>query len=211
MSDRRFSILSNLLSGVLGVLIGFVVAYFMYETISPRQTTRLSAEQAVRQAAAGPGAETAPGAQTGQAAPGTAERRAAVAQTEGFLAANPDNPQAWLQLAQLSYDLEDWGRAVESYRRYLELAPADPNVLSELGVSLRGVGRTEEAIAAFDLAQEMAPQHWQSRYNEALVLAFDMGRFEDAEAVIEELRELQPDNPDVERLAAAVERGRDAT
>jgi len=207
LSDRRFSILSNLLSGVFGILVGFVVAYFMYETISPRQTARMPAEQAAAQAA-GAGAATPPG---GQAAPGADERRAAVAQTESFLAANPDNPQAWLQLAQLSYDLEDWGRAVEAYRRYLELAPADPNVLSELGVSLRGVGRTEEAIAAFDLAQEMAPQHWQSRYNEALVLAFDMGRFEDAEAVIEELRELQPDNPDVERLAAAVERGRDAT
>jgi tetratricopeptide (TPR) repeat protein len=134
-----------------------------------------------------------------------------VAQAESFLAANPDNAPAWLQLAQLSYDLEDWGRAVEAYRRYLELAPADPNVLSELGVSLRGVGRNEEALAAFDLAQELAPQHWQSRYNEALVLAFDMRRFDDAETVIEELRDLQPDNPDVERLAAAVERRRDAT
>lgn len=211
MSERRFSILSNLLSGVFGILVGFVVAYFMYETISPRQTARLPAEQAVAQAAAGTGAAAAPGAQGGQEAPGLAERRAAVAQAERILAANPDNAPVWLQLAQLSYNLEDWPRAVEAYRRYLELAPADPDLLSDLGVSLHGVGRNEEAIAAFDLAQEMAPQHWQSRYNEALVLAFGMSRFDAAGAVIEELRDLQPDNPDVERLAAAVERRRDAS
>jgi len=204
--DHLFSILTNLLSGLFGILIGFVVAYFMYESVNPRQSPRLTAEQAAAQTAAG---ASQPTQSAGE--PGEAERRAMVAQIESFLASNPDDAQAWLQLAHVAYDLQDWPRAVNAYQRYLELAPADPDILSDLGVSLRGVGRGEEALAAFDRAQEIAPQHWQSRFNEAVVLAFDLGRFDAAAEVIDELRDLQPDNPDVERLAAAVERGRDAT
>lgn len=202
--DRTFSILTNLLSGAFGVLIGFVVAYFAIEAIGPRQAPRIPPGQAAAQASAGQAAQNA-------GDPGDAERRAMVPQLESFLASNPGNADAWLQLAHVAYDLEDWPRAVDAYQRYLDLAPADPDVLSDLGVSLRGVGRGEEALAAFDRAQQIAPQHWQSRFNEVVVLAFDLGRFDAAAEVIDELRELQPDNPNVEQLAAAVERSRNAT
>jgi tetratricopeptide (TPR) repeat protein len=195
----------HLISSLFGVLVGFVAAYFMYEAISDRQPERLPAAQAAASARM-EGATAAPG--VAAPTPRATEQRRLVTQIESFLDSNPGEAEAWLQLAHLSYELQDWARAVGAYQRYLELAPPDPDILSDLGVSLRGVGRREEALAAFDRAQELAPQHWQSRFNEVVVLAFDLGRLDAAAAVIDELRSLQPDNPDVERLAAEVEKRR---
>ncbi len=60
-------------------------------------------------------------------------------------------------------------------------------------------------MAQFEQAQEINPERWESRYYEVIVLAFDLERMEQAEKTLEELRQLQPDNPNVEQLAQQVE------
>jgi hypothetical protein len=55
----------------------------------------------------------------------------------------------------------------------------------------------------------MQPDHWQSRFNEVIVLGFDLGRVDEAAQVMAELKELQPDNPNVQRLDQELERLRD--
>jgi cytochrome c-type biogenesis protein CcmH len=167
----------------------------MFELIGSKQPTRLPAGAAA--AAAGAPAGAAGGA---SGAPFLEQ----LGQLERFVAANPEDADAALQLANTYFDVENWGGAAGAYQHYLELRPNSPDVLSDYGVSLQRLGRADEALEAFDQAQKLEPDHWQSRYNEVVVLAFDLKNYDAAEQVLDELRELQPGNPDVERLANAV-------
>lgn len=196
----------NALFALAGVLVGFVVAYFLYEAIGEKQPPRLPAAEA---AAAGPMGAAPPGGPGGGAADPAALRREAE-RIEAFLGESPDVPQAWLQLGNLRFDAREYPAAAEAYRRYLALAPPDPDVLTDLGVAYHLMQRPDDALEQFAAAQRLAPDHWQSRFNEVVVLAFDLGRYDEASRVLDELRELQPGNPDVERLAAEVERRRGA-
>lgn len=191
----------NLLFALAGVLIGFTGAYFVFESVAERQPPRLpmgAAAVAASQQAGQQGAPRAP----------FLER---LAELERFVQSNPQDADAVLQLANIYFDAQNWSGAAQAYQRLLELRPPNPDVLSDLGVSLQRLGRSDEALAMFGRAQQLAPDHWQSRYNEVVVLAFDLQRFDDAERVLSELRRLQPDNPDVERLADAVAERKNAT
>ena len=87
---------------------------------------------------------------------------------------NPNDADAVLTLANLNYDIRNWERARELYEQYLKLRPPHPDVLTDLGVSLRGLKRFPEAMARFEEAQRLQDGHWQSLYNEVVVLAFDL-------------------------------------
>jgi hypothetical protein len=208
----------NVLWALGGVLVGFVAAYFLFEAVGSKQSPRAAIGQ-TPPAAVAPGGGAPGGGAPGGGAPGTAGAGGGVnapflqqqaRQLEQAVEANPSAAESWLELANLRFDLQQFPGAAEAYQRYLELAPAHPDVLTDLGVSLHMTGRPEEALAQFDRAQQLQPDHWKSRFNEVVVLAFDLGRLDEAAEVLERLQELQPNNPDVERLAAEVSARRSA-
>ncbi|HEX6202772.1 MAG TPA: tetratricopeptide repeat protein [Thermoanaerobaculia bacterium] len=200
----------NVLWGLVGALVGFVAAYFLFEAVGSRQPPRAIAGQ--------PPAATAPGA-PGVAGPGGPAGPGGVnapfleqqaRELEQAAAEDPSSAQTWLDLANLRFDLQRYAPAVEAYERYLSLADPHPDVLTDLGVAYHMTGRPEDALAQFERAQQLQPDHWKSHFNEVVVLAFDLGRLDEAERVLARLRELQPENPDVERLAAEVRARRSA-
>jgi len=195
----------NILFILIGILAGFIAGYLMHDVMAERQPARLVHGDATA-APAG-----APGATGGQAPQANAQARAQqIQELQKFVQANPDNTDAVLRLANLAYDAQAWPICVSSYEHYLTLADEQPDVLSDLGVCYREVGNPQKALETFDRAQELQPDHWQSRFNEVVILAFDLGEFDRAEKVLGELENLQPDNPDVKRLAAEVERRKTA-
>lgn len=185
----------NALYILIGLLAGFISGYFVHEVVVARQAPRAGPNPNVGQPPVP--STTAP---PGGAPTGEIERLRRVVQQ------NPEDAEALLRLANLNYDIGGWERAQELYDRYLEIRPASPNVLTDLGTTYRNMGRFDEALERFRSAREMDPQHWQSLYNQIVVLAFDLGRMDQANELLEELRRLQPGNPDVERLATEVER-----
>lgn len=199
----------NVLWGLVGALVGFVAAYFLFEAVGSRQPPRAIAGQPpAATAPAPPGAAPAgPPGEGGIEAPFLAQR---ARELEQALEQDPSAAETWLQLANLRFDLQRFAGAAEAYERYLALVPPHPDVLTDLGVAYHMSGRPEEALARFERAQQIAPDHWKSRFNEVIVLAFALGRLDEAERVLGRLRELQPDNPDVERLAAEVSARRSA-
>jgi cytochrome c-type biogenesis protein CcmH/NrfG len=202
----------NLLFTLLGVVVGFIAAYLLYETVGARQPARLPFGQTAQVPAGAQSAAPPPGAGAAQPGTGPVDAPAMQAQLEQMrqaAEANAEDPAAWLAVANLAFDLRRWEVAVEAYENHLELVPGDPDVMSDLAVSLHGMGRSQEALAMFDRAQQTSPQHWQSRFNEIVVLA-DLGRLDDAAQVMSELQRMQPENPDVQRLAAELERRRGA-
>lgn len=224
----------NLLFAVVGILIGFLSGYLMEEAMDSRQPARAIPGQA---GMGGPGATT--GAMPGLGGPGAGPMpdmpggstggspMEIMRQLEGLqqqLARDPNNADLVLAVANESFDVANqvpnpagsrplWMQARELYTRYLEMRPQDPNlpnVLSDLGVSHQELGEYDQALSMFRRAREIAPDHWQSLFNQVVVLAFNMRQFDEAQQVLEDLQRVQPNNPDVQRLATAVEQQRNA-
>ena len=211
----------NLIFAAFGLLLGFVTAWLMFEKVTSRQPPRAVPGQAAVGAQAAP----SPG-MGGQGAPssGVPLDLSRLEQLQQQVQANPDNPDLILALAHETYDIAQqvpnpqgsrplWTQARDLYTRYIELRPDDPelpNLLSDLGVSYQELGEYDQALEIFRRVQAMAPDHWQSLYNQVVVLAFRKNQIEEARKVLAELQRVQPNNPDVQRLAAAVEQQRNA-
>lgn len=216
----------NLLYAIVGTLIGFVSAYLLFEAMSTRQPPRLTPELRAQIAmagedpkAGGASAEGPTDARTadtsnpamGGVAPGASgPMNAEVQQLREYVEQNPNDAEAVLRLANLNFDIRNWLRAQELYKHYLELRPADPNVLTDLGISYRETQQFDTALDQFRQARKLAPAHWQALYNEVVVLAFDLKRHDEAGTILEELQRMQPGNPEVAKLAEAVARQRSA-
>jgi tetratricopeptide (TPR) repeat protein len=191
----------NLLFAVVGTLIGFVAGFLLKEAMDIRQPPRILPGQAAVET--GPAGDPTAG---GQGGPASTE----VQQLVEHLRENPNDAEAIRRLADLNFNIQNWPRGVELYSRYLELRPGDPNILSDLAVCYRGLGELDQALATLRQAQRVAPEHWQSVYNEIIILAFDLKQFDDADQVLARLKRMQPDNKNVSDLAAEVERQKNA-
>lgn len=207
---------------VIGLLGGFLLGYVGHEVMASRQPApaRIAAANggdggagagmAPPFAAGGgmPGGG-APGAGPG-AAPGAGPAMEQVQQLRAYVEKNPNDAKAVRDLANLNYDIGNWQRAAELYEQYLKLVPGEVDVMTDLGACLRNMGKSAEALAVLQRAISQSPEHWQARYNEVLVLGFDLGRLDQAAVAVAELRKLQPANPEVVRLAEEIDRRRAA-
>jgi cytochrome c-type biogenesis protein CcmH/NrfG len=204
----------HFLSAIIGVLLGFISGYVLHEVVSSRQPPRLTPELRAQialpgESPTGPAAGEAP-AEPGAAAPGAAPAGGPgpameqIQQLREYVDKNPNDADAVRQLANLNFDIRNWARAQELYNHYLTLRPNDPDVLTDLGISYRESRQFDQALERFRQAKKVAPDHWQSLYNEVVVLAFDLKRHDEAQKILAELQRMQPNNPDVAKLAAAV-------
>jgi cytochrome c-type biogenesis protein CcmH/NrfG len=208
----------NLISVVLGVLLGFIAGYLTHEVMEARQPPRFASQapgaapQGMPQGTFQPSPDMPPGQQPpmGAAAGGGAPMQE-IQQLRERVAQNPNDADAVRQLADMNFDISNWQRAQELYAQYLALRPGDVDVLSDLGVVEQELGNYDEALRRFDQVQEQQPDHWQSMYNEVIVRALNKKDFDGAQETLQRLQQLQPDNPNVQRLAAEVQKQRNAT
>jgi tetratricopeptide (TPR) repeat protein len=132
----------------------------------------------------------------------------AVQELRQRVADNPEDTVALRQLAGMNYNIQNWSRAIELYRRYLELEPDDADAKTDLGACLLASGKPTEALELFRQVRQAFPNHWQARYNELLVLIFNLEDYEAADVAMKELQAMLPGNQDVERLAEELARRR---
>jgi tetratricopeptide (TPR) repeat protein len=221
----------NLLFTLLGLVLGFVTGWLMFEKIALRQPPRLTQDQlaAVMSGQAVPGPNSVPAAPTG----GTGGGQQAGMPTPGpgqidtskldalqaQLQQKPNDPDLILAVANASFDIASqagrapfvWQQARDHYLQYLSLKEPSPDVLSDLGVTYRELGQFDDALKTFQQAEKMAPEHWQSRYNQVIVLALDLKQYDKAQTILDDLQKAHPENPDIQQLAALVARERSAT
>ncbi len=185
---------------VIGLLAGFICGYVMHEAMAARQPSPTWSSASSTSATANPAAGgTGP-------APGGQPAMEQVQQLAAHVRENPEDAKAIRQLANLNYDISNWQRAAELYSRYLELEADDLDVMTDLGATYRFLRKPQEALEQFRSVRQLAPDHWQSRYNEVLVLAFDLNDLPAAGVAMKELVSMQPDNPEVARLAAELKK-----
>ncbi len=217
----------NLQFVTIGILVGFISGYLVKEMMVSRQPPRLTPElraqivlpgenpaEGAAQAQGPTDARTADTANPGMGgvAPGGGSGPAMeeIQRLRAHVEQNPNDADAVLRLANLNFDIRNWTRAQELYNHYLGLRPDSPDVLTDLGISYRETQQFDRALERFRQARKVAPDHWQSYYNEVVVLAFDLKRYGEADPLLQELQRLQPGNPEVAKLADAVARQRSA-
>lgn len=200
----------NLLFLMGGLLVGYVTAYLTFEAMSTRQPPRLTPELRAQiamgdEATAGGGPTDARVADAQGGGP-----MAEIQQLRDYVEKNPNDAQAVRKLADMNFEIQNWQRAQQLYAHYLELKPNDPDVMTDLGITYRGTGKFDQALDQFRRAHKVSPDHWQSYYNEVVVLAFDLKKLDEAGTLLGKLQQMQPANPDVKKLADAVARQRTA-
>jgi tetratricopeptide (TPR) repeat protein len=176
-----------------GLAFGFLLGFAAYHTFWALPGTAEAAAQSAPPRPAGPTAMTqAPPSSPPQAA-GGAPMVAEIDALKRRFQENPKDLEAATRLAHLHHDVGMWREAIAFYARAIELSPQDPDLLTDKGVCHQEVGEFEQALRLFSRAQEVAPGHWQSLHNQAVVLGFRLGRYDEAAEALARLGAARPD------------------
>lgn len=117
----------------------------------------------------------------------SANLAARIAEMEKVVAQDPKNVQAWVTLGNDYFDTNNPQKSVQAYDKALALNPNDPNVLTDQGVMFRALGFFDRALANFEKANTLNPQHLQSLYNMGIVQAIDMKQPAKARPIFEKV------------------------
>ncbi len=105
---------------------------------------------------------------------------------------NPGSADAWIALANSYFDAERHQNAIEAYQKALAIAPNNANVITDMGVMYRRSGQPQKAVAAFDRAIKVDPEHETARFNKGIVLFHDLKDNDGAIAAWEDLLNVNP-------------------
>jgi tetratricopeptide (TPR) repeat protein len=110
-----------------------------------------------------------------------------------------------VELADIYQRAGMFDQAAGFYEQALGIESEHPQLLVNLGLCYRGLGRFEEALEVLKSANRLDPQNWQSLFNQVVVAALDLQRFEEAEGVMEALEAMPsvtggPDEQELGRL-----------
>jgi len=143
------------------------------------------------------------GAMAGGGSVGGAPMVKRINQLRRELDQDPQNMAAAVELADIYQSASMWDQAAGFYEQALDLEAEHPQLLVNLGLCYRGLGRFEEALEVFEAANRLEPQNWQSLFNKVVVAALDLQRFEVAVAAMNALEKMPavPGGPDEAQLS----------
>ena len=174
------------------------------------------------QAGAGPEGQGAPlgtpqgtasglGGAPGGGAPGApGAPMAEVQKLRDYVASHPKDADAVLKLANMNFDIRNWGRARDLYSQYLGLRDSDADARTDLGVCFRELRQYDSALDQFRHVESIAPTHWKALFDEVVVLGIDLKQFDAADKAMARLKALVPAEPEVAQLASELQRRRAA-
>jgi len=189
------------LAAALGLLIGFAAAYMYLERSGRGGAPPPADPHAGLQGFQAGATRDLPG--SGGGAPAISMNpalRQRIQELQAALARDPQNGDLLVQLGNTAYDSEDWRLAVDSYEKSLKFKGDDPNILTDLGVSYRGLGDFDRALAMFDRALKVAPAHWQAAFNKIVVLGIDKGQTAKAKELLAKLKASGQQLPALDQL-----------
>ena len=115
---------------------------------------------------------------------------------ERVVAQDPKVIDAWFMLGNEYYRRRQFGRAIDQFKRALELKPDYDLVVINMANAYRALGRDQEAMVGYRRFMELDPKNAQIRYEAAQIL-IDGGRLEEARQELTQALALEP------KLAAA--------
>lgn len=196
-----------LISGILfGFLLGYIVAYGLYEPRVKHEADPVPAAGNLGMSAPPPNGAPA-GAPAGPGGGGQAMMERVFQEVSALKAAiekNPKDADALLRLANLYQDAGKYDDAVGYYRQVVALSPDDVNARTDMGICLRESGHVDEALAEFRKSLEVDPKHWQTWLNLGVVSLFDRNDPGTAATAFARVEELNPGYPDLPALKEAL-------
>ena len=184
----------------LGLMVGLVFGYVLAERqpVPPGKALRLGAGAAASQTEALP--EGHPPVDDSSGA-GAQRMRQQVSEIQGLLDADPEDAGLMAAMGNVYFDASRWEEASGWYEKSLALSPGDPNIMTDLAVVYRNLGRSQESLELLDQVIAVSPDHWQAWYNKVVVLNFDLHEHDAAAAALDRLKELQRTNQDIPDLS----------
>lgn len=150
--------------------------------------------------------DTAGGSANVQSAPpAVVNYQQKISMLEGIVAKESDNRNAWVQLGHNYFDSDQPMKAIDAYQKALDLDDKDADILTDQGVMFRRVGWYDKAIANFNKASQISPNHQQSLYNLGIVYRYDLKDFDKAIAAWERLLALDPAASGADRIRQEVD------
>ena len=119
----------------------------------------------------------------------------AISANQRALAYDPNNVDAYANLALGYMAVEQIQNAIVSYQKYLQHKPSN-EIYYNLGFLYEKMGQFQEAAEAFEQAIELNPQDHQSHTRLAIMLR-SMGRLEEAELSYRRAIKLAADDPEL--------------
>jgi tetratricopeptide (TPR) repeat protein len=185
-----------------GLMIGLVVGYVIAERQAVPPAVSLAPPSGPSVVAASQQA-----AVQNPGSPGPAEVERQLGEIRNLLAKNPGDGRLLVAQGNIFFDAKRWEEARLSYEEAIETIPGDPNILTDLAVVYRNLGKPERALEILAQVIEGAPDHWQAVYNRVIVLHFDLHSHDEAVEALGELEKLAENNsqiPDLSGLASQV-------
>lgn len=192
-----------------GLAFGFVFGLGLFHTLAWRPEAQLAAGGAGAETPPSPAGPMAP-TQTQGAAPagappaGAAPMIARINDLKRRLQADPKDAAALLELANVYHEVGMFEQAIGFYEQAMAITPNDPDLLTDLGICYQKLRNNDHALELFARAQSIDPKHWQSLYNTVVVLAFQLGRLDEAETALRRLEAAHPGLPQTSELASAL-------
>jgi Flp pilus assembly protein TadD len=99
-------------------------------------------------------------------------------------------------------DVSKFPQAIDYFNRALAVRE-EPSVRTDLGICYKQSGQNEQARDAFRKVASERPDEWQAVYNLAIVDG-EMKDYADARAQLTKLKQMRPDDPQVQKLEQAL-------
>ena len=112
---------------------------------------------------------------------------------EDKIAANPDDSQSQLQLANLKHDSGMFESAILNYKMYLEKNPSDADARVDMGVCYFSIKNYNEAIAEIKKAIQYSPKH-QLAYINLGIVTMSSGNLDEAKKWWQTAIDLDPNS-----------------
>jgi arylsulfatase A-like enzyme/Tfp pilus assembly protein PilF len=99
---------------------------------------------------------------------------------------HPEFGRAWINLASLSIQRQNWTEAERFARTAIEREPTSAGAWNNLAIALEELGRSGEAEGAYRRAAEIEPGDWRALFNLGILLRTS-ARYDEAAAVQQEV------------------------
>ena len=186
----------QLVTGIVGVVIGFILGFFLSEI-------RQQSDASVKQGSSA-GKQESSELPEGHPPP---EIVARLQQLETLAQSSPQEKEARILLANAYYDMGRFDAAIPWYVEALELEPDDVSVRTDLATSYLYIGNTIRAVELYKESLKIDPNHAQTLQNIG-VAYFSTGNFPEAIENWERLIKLHPQYPNRKEIEKQIQNAR---
>ncbi len=136
--------------------------------------------------------------------PGSIQTQNEIRLLQDLVRKYPKDVSIWIKLGNILMDTHRFQESIDAYQKALELAPKNTDVRVDMGTCYRNIGRSDRAFEEYKKAITINPRHVNAHRNLGVVLAFDLGKKEQAIKEFEEYLRLSPTAPDAQRIKQAI-------